>query len=485
MTLAGNYVTRGDRGAIAVPLDDVSTRFEAVISQRGPVGIPVIGISWAQLRSKLDDHAAFTTLRAIASYFDEGGTRAVTSRVVGPTARTATLALRDAGARTVLTLTAAGLGTVGGRSVLAQAPGDWAHGIRATIVNGTGNDRVVTITLDGAVLATGTCRDEGDLQDLAQLSGLLLGPIGAGAWPVVAIRDQPLAGGDDDRANITVREVTAALDAFDEAVGPGSVCASGWTSVDAHTALAAHARAGLDGHNRFARADMPDVASASTLIAHAAQIRALDDARYIQLLAGWPQILVAGVTITVPPSGVHTGREARTDRESGPGPGQPCSWSFGEYVTPVGVSQTWSRADREAMTDTGITIIVQDGEGRIYAEDAITAADPVEFEQYAEVAGMRVTMAIHNEARAALRQRVQQTLDGHDHVAAATKGDLDVICLKWYGRDALRGATSQEAFATSVEAGSRSLTGNLQLRPSDSAKTVDLSITQVAAGDTI
>src|SRR6185503_14365389 len=101
---------------------------------------------------------------------------------------------------------------------------------------------------------------------------------------------------------------------------------------------------------------------------------ALDEARYIQLLAGWPQVEVAGVTVTVPPSGVHTGREARTDRELGPGPGQPCAWTFGEYATPSGISRAWSRDEREAMTDAGITILVAD-QGAFYAEDAITAVD--------------------------------------------------------------------------------------------------------------
>lgn len=486
MPLAEVIVRRGDRGAVEFPPDDVTTRFEAAITERGPVGVPIVAVSKAQMHDKVGDTAAYTTLRAAESYFDEGGTRVVLSRVVGPAARVAVLALRDRDTGTVVTLTAAeqvpGLG-------LQPAPGAWYHAVRTTIEAGRGDERIVTITLHGATLATGACTSAEDLQDLARTAGFTDAAIGAGTWPVLPITDQPLAGGDDDLANVRDADVIAALTVLSKGLGPGSVCASGWTSVAVHTALAAHANANT-GFNRFARCDLPDVASAATLISQARQIRALDDARYVQLLAGWPTVTIGGVTVPVPPSGHLTGREARTDRENRPGPGQPCAWTYGELATAVGVSRRWSRSDRQQMLDVGITILVQDEQGRVYAEDAVTAVDPARYPQYAEVSAMRVTMAIHNQCETALRPYVRRALDGHGHVAAEATKDLVGICAGWYARDALYGDTSDQAFAANVIAevtpGRRSrLVGHLELRPSPSVQTVELTITQVAASDNV
>lgn len=494
--IADVIVTRGDRGAATLPADDVTTRFEAVIAERGPsardgdgafVGAPVVSISKSQMHTKLGTNTAFSTLRAADSYFDEGGTRFVGARVVGPAARVATLALRDRTGAVVLTLSAAEY--VEGRGLVGAA-GSWYHRLRTTITAGAGDERIVTFRLDGVTVASGICASAEDLQDLAASTRLLTAPLGAGTWPAVVITDQPLAGGDDDRANIRDADVIAALAVMTAGLGSGSVCASGWTSVAVHTALAEHARASPDGHNRFARCDMLDTDSAATLIAHAQTIRALPDARYVQLLAGWPQITDAGVTVSVPPSGHLTGREARTDAENPAGPGQPCAWSFGEFTTAVSVSRSWPRAVREQMLDAGITVIVQDDTGRIYAEDACTAVDPITFPQYAEVSAMRVTMAIHSECRAALRPFVRRLLDGRGHTASAATAALTSICARWFERDALYGATAGEAFEVQVVpevpvGGRPMLRGQLSLRPSPSVQRVETTITQVAASDAI
>ncbi|ADB50165.1 hypothetical protein [Conexibacter woesei] len=474
MPLPEVIVRRGDRGAAELPADDVSTRFEAVVCERGPVEVPIEVRSVSQLRTRVGDHTGYSTLRAVESYFAEGGARAVLSRVVGPAHRTATLELRDDRAATVLT-------------VRAEGPGSWYHGVRVTAASDTTSARMVTVDLDGAELVRGVCASALEAQDLINRSGYATATIGVGTWPPVASSTpQPLAGGDDDYAGIRDRQAVAALTAFDESLGAGSVCASGWTTVLMHTALADHAAA----TNRLARADMPDIADVATLATDAAAIRRLPNARYIQLLAGYPQITTAGVTIPVPPSGVHTGREAQADRENGAGPGQPCAWTFGEYATPVSVRTAWSRAQREQLLDAGITVIVQDARGEVYAEDAITAVDPIRYPQYAEVSAMRVTMAIHAQAKAVLRRHVKRTIDGRGHLAAVATGDLVAICADWYSRDALYGESSGDAFHASVVADTSPevrprLVGYLALRPSPSAHTIELTITQVAAGDTI
>jgi hypothetical protein len=478
MPLPEVIVRRGDRGAAPLAADDVSTRFEAVVCEHGPVGEAIECRSFAQVRQYVGDHTTTSTLRAVESYFAEGGTRAVLSRVVGVGATEARLTLEAASGDDVLTVTAAG-------------PGAWYHGVSVAVAAaGETNDRSITVTLDGSTLVRGTCSSAAEAVELINRSGYAKAVVDAEErWPV-APTDAPLAGGDDRVTAVGAipeAQVIAALAAFDADLGAGSVCASGWG--DNHRiliALADHAAA----NNRFARGDLAhdlDVAQMRTI---ADEVRRSDNAAHIQLLAGWLNVSVAGVTLPVPPSGVHTGREAQADRENGPGPGQPCAWSFGEYRTPVGVAKLYSRADRETLNDAGITVVTQDAQGAIYAEDAITAIDGTRYPQYAEVAAMRVTMAIHAQAQQVLRKRVMQTIDGKGHLAAIATGDLVAICADWYSRDALYGADAAEAYSARVvaetESGSKPrLVGYLALRPSPSAHTVELTITQVAPSDTI
>lgn len=477
MPLPQVIVRRGDRGAAPFPADDVSTRFEVVVSERGPVGVPIECRSFGQVRQYLGDHTTTSSLRAVESYFAEGGTRAVLSRAVGSAARAATLVLRDT-TKGVLTVRAAG-------------PGTWYHGVSVAVAGTSGNERTITVKLDGSVLVSGTCSSTADAIALINRSGYATASAvteDAGAWPLAEVTaGAPLAGGVDDNTRVPYTKAIEALDAFDEDLGAGSVCASAWGErSEVFKALADHAAA----NNRFARGDLGQDLTVDGMRTLAGEIRRHPTARYIQLLAGWVTVSVAGVTLPVPPSGVHTGREALADRENGPGPGQPCAWSFGEYRTPTGVVKAFSRGDRETLNDAGITVIVQDSQGAIFAEDAITAIDGARYPQYAEVAAMRVTMAIHAQAKRALRQRVMQTIDGQGHLTASATADLVSICARWYAREALYGAVADEAFSASVVAetgaGHRPrLVGYLALRPSPSAHTVELTITQVAPSDTI
>lgn len=480
MPLPQVIVRRGDRGAAPFPADDVSTRFEAVVTERGPVGEAVECRSFAQVRDVFGGHTSTSTLRAVEAYFTEGGGRAVLSRVVGTDHVNAWLNLSGAVSGVVLKVTAVG-------------SGPWYHGVRVKVETTSGDNRRITLTLGDALLVSGTVSDTAAAIALINSSGYATASVprtGAAVWPPREITTAtPLAGGDDDITSVaalTDVEVGAALDAFDEDLGAGSVCASAWDSREVFEALADHAAA----NNRFARGDFGPDGDVETMRTTAEHVRGLPNARHIQLLAGWLNISVAGVTLPVAPSGVHLGREAQADRENGAGPAQPTAWTFGEYRTPIGLVKSFSRRDRETLNNAGVTVITQDSQGAIYAEDAITAVDGTRYPQYAEVSAMRVTMAIHAQAKQVLRQRVMQTIDGQGHLAAATTGDLVAICADWYARDALYGADAAEAFSASVvaetEAGQKPrLVGYLALRPSPSAHTVELTITQVAPSDTI
>lgn len=472
MPLPQVIVRRGDRGAAPIAADDISTYFDVVAADRGPLGTAVECRSMGQVRQAFGEHSTTSTLRAVESYFAEGGSRAVLTRVLGPSATHASLDLRDTGGNVVLRIRAVEIGSLG-NSIL-------------TTTDAFANDtRRIEIAFRDETLVSGVCASAQEAVELIARSGVATAEIGSGTWPFVALDERALRNGTSDVANVTGTEISRALVAFEEDLGAGTVCASGFSTIDAHRALADHAAA----FNRFARGDLTET-STRDLRTHAQSLRDYPNGRYLQLLAGRPTILVGGVEIDVPASGVLCGREARADRENGPGPGQPCAQSFGEFATAVGVAHRWSKADREALNDAGVTVIVQDPRGAIFAEDAITVVEPSRYPQYAEVVAMRVTMAVHAQAKQALSKRLMQTIDGKGHLAGAATGDLAAICSGWYGRNALYGEDASQAFTVSVAAetpagGRPRLVGYLSLRPSPSAHTIDLTITQVAPGDTI
>lgn len=489
MPLPDITTARGDRGPRTLTPGDVSSLYAAVITARGPVGVPIgtlsadssdesaVGLySWPQVRQRVGGHTAYSTLRSIEQYFDQGGSRVVLSRIVGPAATYAVLDLLDGAGRVALRLRAAG-------------PGAGYHDIRATVVRGPGSTRTITITDQGAVVSTGAYDTDIDAKAAIDATGLVVAEIGAGDWPAVELVETPLAGGDDDRAGITDREIADALSptVLPRQLGPGTLAAPGYTTLAVARALADAAKQ----TNRFAGFDMPDTRSAGTIIALLDQLRQLGpDAGYLWPLVGWPQINVAGVTVAIPPTGVVAGRMARADREHGPGPGQPAAQGFGAFSSSiVGVSQTYSEADRESINDAGGSVIRAD-RGQIAPEDAITAADPYLWPQYSEVAGMRVAMAIEHQGAEALRPFRAANLDGRGHVEAQAAAQVIAICEAWYRRGGLYGLTSGEAYEVDVTAsvtgpGRRKLTASVAVRNTTSVQRIVLQLTQVATGDEI
>lgn len=469
MPLPGYTVNVGDRGAATPALDDVSTYRAVVLSERGPVGRAVTCYSWAQVRNIYGDHTSYSNLRTVEQFFRQGGTRAILSRAVGPAPVAASVAVRDGSAATIMTIFAGG-------------PGQYGNDYQLTVTVGSGAVRTYSITEDGLPMFAATASTSLDMQAALQAAGFVV-TLGAAVWPPVAVSAAAFTGGTDDRTNLLDAQVTAAVDVFNDFL-PSTLAAPGWTSHVVHAVLANRATA----RNWFALGTLPDVATVGTLTALAAQMRAVTtDAPRLQLFAGWPQIQVAGATVAIDPTGVQAGRMALADRENGPGPGQPAAWSFGIYDnTIVGVSQAWNDVDRTTLNDAGITVIRSDN-GDVFADDAITVADPVLYPQYAEVAGMRVLMAIENQSGAAMRRRVMQNIDGRGHIQVATTNDLIGICKNWFDRDALYGETAEEAFSvsTAADAPARRLTAEMLIRNTSSVQRASLNITKVASGDTI
>lgn len=490
MAAPGFSVTVGDRGASSPAADDVGGLFAVGLTDRGLVGTPVDVRSTSAFTAQYGDNVAYSQLRqVIEAYFREGGTRAVISRVVGPAAVNASLVVAGSG------------GTLW--TISAISPGAWANGatggLSFTVLTGAGSTRTIILELNNQVVLSGVYVDEQTPLDALTATGLVTVAQGAGAWPATAAAEANLAGGTDDRGSIVDTQWQNALNTFDADLGAGSVAAPGNTTPTVHAMLFDHAQS----HNRFALCDAIDTPTAVTLTTAAGVLRTATgatstvagDAPYGMVLAPWEKVPTVGSgTLTLPPSGSMAGRMARVDRSSKPGPGQPAAGRVAASNYSVDVSQTFTEADRALLNDAGIVVIRNIArDGGVQAYGYRTLADPAIWPQYVEANGMRVLMAIHSEGLRVLAGYVLRTIDGRGHLLSELEKDLVGVADGWYGRDALYGATSADAFKVDVGPGvnppaqlaARTIAAILLLKTSPFAERVELTITKLASGDTI
>lgn len=472
-------ITIGDRGPASPRPGDVGAWFAIGLAARGPVGTVTECLSLAQVKATYGDVTTYSHLiRCAEQYFRQGGSRMVISRIVGPAATKGLLAQSSAVPAVVITPT-------------AISAGDWSAGLTITVVAGTGSDRVVTLKDNGAVLFSATFSTALALQAAYVATGLLTAPLGVGVWPIAVAAETALSAGADDRASIptTVAGWTTALDLLDTDLGVGSVSIPGITTPAAHEALGRH----FWTHKRWPLCDGIDTATVASLTSPAGTLRALTAPVALgQLLAPWITVPYLTGTVTIPPSGAVAGRMASADYENPAGPGQPAAASFGILTGVVDVTQEWSKADRDLLSEAGVTVI-RNLRGKVQPYDGLTWADPSVYPQYAEASGMRVVLAIYSEALAALEQYVMAVIDGNRHLLSAVEKDLVGICQAWYAREALYGATAGEAFSVDTGPGvnpdaqlaQRRIAAQMELRTSPFAATVSLLITKVASGDTV
>src|SRR5215831_6969952 len=179
---------------------------------------PIMIESMSEYSSKFGDRVSYSILYdALDTYFHEGGRKAIISRVVGPAAATAHLNLLDASS---------------GVSLVANAnsPGDWANTIKvavtAPLVSGY---RIQVSDANNNILETSQ-----DLPDQASAvswasaqSEYITIALGASTQVPAVVSAQPMAGGLDDRANITDTQWQNALNLLVKDLGPGQVSMPG------------------------------------------------------------------------------------------------------------------------------------------------------------------------------------------------------------------------------------------------------------------
>jgi len=411
------------------------------------------------------------------TYFREGGGKAYVSRVVGPRAVNATVLLSDGSEDTL--------------RVTALSPGAWGNDLRVVVAaGGVGGTVVITIEEDGVEV-------EGS-DDLADKTAILawadnssyvkFEDTGRGGDPAVATRS--LAGGDDDRTNITDAEWLAALNRFTAGYGPGQVSAPGRTTGAGHLQLDNHANV----FNRVSYDDAPDTGVVGTLVAAAAARRAGADARYGGLFGPWAIVpgVAPGTTRTVPYSAVVAGQTARLAAQ-GVSPNVAPAGENGIAQYAIGLSQdAWTDADRETLNDAGFNVVrLHRGAFRTYGFR--TAVDPTIDDTWLELTNSRLYMLIAALGDAIAEKYVFAQLDGRRFKISEFNGELTAMLIPFYVAGSLYGETFDEAAVvdtgpqvnTEETIAARELRAIIAIRMSHFGELVTIEISKVATTEAV
>jgi hypothetical protein len=424
--------------------------FVTGICSRGPIGKAIPVRSMADYQLKCGGRSGGASLYdALDLFFRDGGTLAWVSRVAGTAALPGTLALKD-GATTPLTTL----------NVTANSPGVWGNGVTVQVLAGTAlNSRILVIALNGVAV---------------EQSPPLFSPADAVAWSAqsnyVTITDAgsataapnnlpavaaaaPLAGGADDAASITEATWTAALTAFPSDLGPGQLSAPGRTTDAAHVALLAAATA----TNRTALMDALDTGNAATLISAAAAAIVGGDASRGALFAGWvtiPGAQSAGSSLpapnrSAPPSALAAAKIAAADIKyqhpnvAAAGPQDGAS----SYA--LGVSQTFTDADRGSLNAAGVNVIRSiSAVVQVYGFRSLSTD-----QQWVQLGWCRLRMAIQDEGQTIAAAVAEfATIDAKGHLLGQLNGHLQGMLQKYWQLGALYGANATDSFAVDTSA---------------------------------
>lgn len=450
---------------------DTGAWFICGAAEQGPT-TPVLIRSMQEFAQWFGARATYSWLYdSLDAFFHEGGRTAYVSRVVGPAAALAQRNLLDAGA--AISLVAKALG-----------PGVYGNSIKVGVVAGVGAGNFQIQVSDAANVILEQSSDLADNNAaIAWSQNSLYIRLTAGVSandPAVAAL-AALAGGTDDRVNITDTQWQNAINMFTEDLGFGQVSFPGMTSDTLHVILGAHAAA----THRVAYLDLVDTPTQATLVTAAGNARA--NGRWTAAFAPWAQIpgLIPNSTRLVPYSAIQAGMTARNDAVGSPG--EPVAGENGQSLYSLGLSQDLSNeTTRQALNDAGVNVaIVKYGGVRTYGYRTLVVAssDPT----WVSLGGVRVLGAFSYSAKRILDQHLFQEVDGQGRLFRRVYGRIAGEALILYIAGDLFGATAQEAFRvvcdftnnTPATIADRQLNCDVALRTSEMAEMMNLSITRV------
>jgi hypothetical protein len=452
-----------------------STTFLIALAKKGPTDQPILIRTPRQLVETFGEEVPFSALHTWFAFLKREGAGAIyVKRLVGPAAAAAHVTLNDTDAAPSVSFT-------------ASEVGEWANGAAGGLSldpeADTGGKVKLLLKLGGQTVAVSP--------SVSTVAGLAGWTTPYGALTVLGTKVPALgpavnlAGGTDDRTNVTPLEWADADATIRADYGPGQLVLAGADDPLVHVAALEHAA----DRNRYALLDAP-VDTVDEIVEQALVLRAAGDGRHGSLVTP-PLVAPSGIgTTQVPASLLVAATDARTDADVGPG--QPGAGLFGQARYAVDVTVRYSDEERQRLNDAGVIVIqMVNGRPRVYGNRSL--ADPVSEPGNETMSGARVLMGLRQELGDVLEQYVLRRIDPAGRLLAQLADDCAAVCERWRVREDLYGNTPAEAYSVDtgpdvndpadVTSGQISVAVAVKISPV--AERVVLTITKVAPSDQI
>jgi hypothetical protein len=412
---------------------DTGTAFFAGTTTKGALGAQRV-YSYSDAVSKYGTlQENNTLLDSVAAYFSEGGYMLYLSRVVGPGAVAASLALPAA--------------SDAGVSIAAAGPGSYGNGLQAeVIVTGTAPNQTTTVNVydaSGLITSSGPVTAKSDLLTWGQYDNTIdITDLATSSTALPkALTKASLAGGADDASNITLTQWQTALTAFGPELGPGQVAAPGQPTVA--QALADHALA----NNRFALCDGADGANASALTTIVSTIRSTDAkaARYAAIFAPWANcVLYPGVAArAIPWSAIEAGMIGRNENIGN----QPAAGNNGVSRVAASIRTPTNLGDtRDTLMAAGVnTVRAVNGVVMAYGWRTMSSEAA-----WVSIQAPRVVMKVYAVCEAVAENHLFRIMDGQGIEIAHFAGDITGAMMAFYNQGLIYGQNPQDSFQVDV-----------------------------------
>lgn len=250
-----------------------------------------------------------------------------------------------------------------------------------------------------------------------------------------------------DAAAVTEAEWDTALAKLTPEFGMGQVLIPGVSTSAAHTALITHAEESgrcvlLDGG--------ASGAAASALVTAAAALASSDGAIRAGMFGPWVTVpATGGGTRDVPASVFAAALAARGDAATGHANNAPMAdqgRKAGLVAKATGVTAAFSNDELDDLADAGVSVFAMRGSEAILTDWKSVSNDA----RFKQLNAGRMTMEIATGMNGLAYQFLGRQIDGRGYLFAELDGGLRGYLTSLWSKDALYGATADEAFDTDV-----------------------------------
>ena len=392
-----------------------ATMFVAGVTERGPDGTSHLVTSLSDYEDIFGDYVSTGyTHQTIETFFEEGGARAYVSRVVDESAVEASKTLVDSAAATCINLLASGTGTwanSGGLTVQVEQP---SASVSFRLKFRLSNSSVPVFTTATHTSIT-TAIEEINNSAIAAL--YVTATAGASSnIPAVAAAAN-FAGGTNGSALVDA-DLETALTCFTSGLGPGSVCAPGFTSETARNFMLTHAAT----NNRIAIMSFGKETSSATAITEAALHTEETNAMFGAFYYPWVKVPSGTLTTVIPPDGYVAAKRAKVHNQYGAWNPYAGERTQATFVT--GVYSSLSKTDGDTLDENFINAIRVINNGvRVYGARSASS----DTSNFRYIIAREVLNQITHEAEEALEALLFLPIDGRQSTFSRVGATLVAI----------------------------------------------------------